>query len=274
MFVFCLFLLGLLSINHWQKRLIILFLTVILPLNGAKAADFTACSLTLPPQTMPNEKNKPDGYASEVLLGVSTVLGWSVRVWYMSWLRVVHEAKAGRCDIVYTVLRRNDYEQLFIFPEEPVLDQTNVLLTLRHSNIEFNGNLESFMRLYTVGLYQDKALDDNFESLRRKPWAKIQISVNAVQNLNMLLRNRIDAALENDMTAIYELRKLGQLDQVRILKPNLNTVPAYIVFPINGRLSADVDKFNKALKEFKKKNRLEFYSKSILAWNRTFNNFF
>lgn len=238
-----------------QQSLLICFLTIILPLKAATAADFTACSLTLPPQTMPDEKSNPDGYASEVLLGVSASLEWSIDVRYMSWLRVVHEAHAGRCDVVYTVLRRTDYEQQFVFPDEPVLDQTNVLLTLRNNNIEFNGDLESFMRHYTLGLYQDKALDDNFENLRRQPWAKIQISVDAAQNLNMLLRNRIDAALENDLTAIYELRKLGKLAQVRILNPSLNTVPAYIVFPKNGRLSSEVTKFNQALIDFKKTNK-------------------
>ncbi|HEX5389227.1 MAG TPA: transporter substrate-binding domain-containing protein [Burkholderiaceae bacterium] len=220
--------------------------------HHADSARWVACSLTLAPQTMPDASGAPAGYATELLLAVSRQLGWQMEVRYMPWLRVVSEAQAGRCDLVYTVLRRPDYERFLLFPSTPVLLQTNVLLVPVGSDIRYNGNLESFMRQHSLGLYQDKAVDAHFETLRRETWARIDVSVNARQNMIKLLHGRFDAAIENDLTALYELRQLGREGGVRILRPPLNEVPAYITFARAGRLVPHAEAFDRALAAFRK----------------------
>lgn len=213
---------------------------------------WVACSLPLAPHTMPDAAGSPAGYASEVLLAVARQLGWQVQVRYMPWLRVVEEAQAGRCDLVYTVLRRADYERFLIFPKTPVQQRANVLLVRADSGIRFEGDLERFMRQHTVGLYQDKAVDERFETLRRQSWVRIEVSVDAHQNMNKLINGRFDAAIENDLTALHELRLLGREKDVRILRPPLNEVPAYIAFPRAGRLVPLVVAFDQALGAFRK----------------------
>lgn len=242
------------KVLFFTARILRYLVMIMLASVGSVSAQnqWIACSLPLAPQTMPGAKREATGLASDVLFAVAKSLDWQIEVRYMPWLRVVHEAKAGRCDIVYTVLHRQDYEQIFLFPQEPVLDQTNVLIVRKNSGITFDGDLEQFMRKYRIGMYQDKALDNKFEQMRSQPWANIQVSVDANQNLQMLMRGRIDAVIENDMTAIYELRKLGKLALVDVLSPALNTVPAYIVFPIKGRLGVKVAAFDTAVADFKK----------------------
>lgn len=210
-----------------------------------------ACSLVLAPQTMPDAQGRPDGLASEVVLAVSQRLKWTVSVDYMPWSRVVDEAKGGRCDLVYTVLRRSDYAQFLAFPNEPVLMQSNVLLIRKGSRVRYQGNLEAFMRAHSVGLYHDKAVDERFEQWRRAPWARVEVAVDARQNLEKLLNGRFDAAIENELTAMHELRLLAATHQVDVLNPPLNVVPAYVAFPWNGRLASQIGAFDRALIEFR-----------------------
>lgn len=220
--------------------------------GGAVATPVHVCTMPLPPQTMLDANKQPDGYATRILQTLATKLNWQLETRYMPWLRVVEDAKRGKCDVVYTVLKRRDYEDIFIFPKHAVLDQANVLVTRRGSGIRYDGDLAAFMRKYAVGLYRDKAIDDNFESLRRQPWARVEQTATPRQNLRKLLAGRFDAAIENSLTAVHELRGLDQLDEVEILMPPLNVTPAYIVFPKAGQLNqAAVDSFDHSLSAYK-----------------------
>lgn len=252
---------------RWRQRLgaLLLLGAGVWPQAYAEPQRWVACSLSLAPQTMPDANGQPTGYAVEVLQAVARQLDWEIEVRYMSWLRVVREAQLGRCDLVLTALRRTDYQDFLSFPREPVLQQSNVLLVRAGSGIRFDGDLERFMRQHTVGLYQDKAVDERFEQLRRAPWARLDVSVDAAQNMNKLLHGRFDAAIENEMTAVHELRKLGRLPEVTVLQPPLNVVPAYIAFPHAGRLVQQVARFDRAMVDFRKTNAFDALNRRYLG---------
>ena len=163
------------------------------------------CSLPLPPQTMLNAKHQPDGLAVKILQQVAPPLHWQLRIHYMPWLRVVAQAKRGQCDLVLTVLHRQDYESYMRFPKTAVLDQSNVLLVRQNSAILYHGDLEAFMRAHSIGLYSDKAVDQDFERLRVAPWARIDLADSTEQNMQKLVAGRFDAALENELSAMVAL---------------------------------------------------------------------
>lgn len=221
------------------------------PAMAQEMPPFIACSLPLPPHTMPGPDGKPSGYATQTLQAVARRAGWSVSVRYMPWLRVVDEAQRGKCDLVYTVLKRTDYEAFLVFPKEPLQMRANVLLVMRGRGIRYDGDLASFMRRHSVGLYRDKAVNDSFEALRHAPWARVDEAVDAHQNMLKLLAGRFDAAIENEQTAIHELKAIGREQDVEVLKPALNEVAAYVAFPKAGRLAGQAAVFDRAMREFK-----------------------
>ena len=224
-----------------------------------------ACSLILPPQTMIDKNGKPEGYAVEILESVGRKLNWKISYTYASWMRVVRLAKQGACDVVLTVLRRKDYESFMIFPKIPILNQENVLVILKKNNFNYDGDLEKFMRAHSVGLYQDKAIDDEFEKIRRSSWARIELTTSSQSVMKMLLYGRFDAAIENSLTAIYELRGMGRLHDVKLLTPALNITPAYITFPKAGKMLADIEKFDKEVAKFKTSSEYRVLEKYYLA---------
>lgn len=208
------------------------------------------CSHPLPPHSMPDAQGEPDGYATRVLQGVAAQLGWQLDFRYMPWLRLVADAKAGECDILYTVLKRSDYEAFLNYPRTPVQLRANVLIVRRDSGIRYDGDIEAFMRRYSVGLYRDKAVDERFQTLRRQPWARVDETATPHQNMQKLLAGRFDAAIENNLTAVDELRQLGQLDAVEILQPPINVTEAYIAFPKTGKLHDGPQQFDDAFARF------------------------
>lgn len=237
-----------------QSRLLsLLLLTLVLSTNAqAEGLALRACSLPLPPQTMLDEQGKPDGYAVKILQAVAKRLHWQLRIDYMPWMRVVADAQQGKCDLMLTVLRRDDYESYMVFPRTPILDQTNVLVVRRSQDIAYSGDLESFMRQYSIGLYRDKAVDNDFERLRRANWARVDLANTPLQNIEKLLAGRFDAAIENDLTAVYSLRGLGRLQEARLLRPPLNVTPAYVTFPHAGKATGLVAAFDAALIAYKR----------------------
>ncbi|HEY8026246.1 MAG TPA: transporter substrate-binding domain-containing protein [Burkholderiaceae bacterium] len=221
--------------------------------------------MPLPPQTMQDKNGLPTGYATSILQAVAKRLDWDIDIRYMPWLRVVADSKMGQCDIAYTVLKRPDYEEFLVFPRNWVLEQKNVLVVLRTSDLRFNGNLEQFMRLHTIGLYRDKAVDAQFEKLRRAPWARIELANDPSQNFAKLFMNRFEAAIENDMTTVYEVGKLGRLDEIEILSPPLNITPAYIVFAKAGRLANSINEFDAAMDSFMRSDEVRLLNRQYFG---------
>ncbi|WP_170305740.1 substrate-binding periplasmic protein [Pseudoduganella ginsengisoli] len=230
-------------------------LTALLALHTAAFAaepPLRVCSLVLAPQTMKDAGDQPAGYAVEVLQNVAGALRWNIRIDYMPWARVVSEMKLGRCDMAMTVLHFKDYAQFMLFPHEAILDQKNVLVVRRGSGIRFDGNLENFMRQHSIGLYADKRVNDEFETLRAAPWAQVDTVPSAELNMKKLLAKRFDAIVENDLNVTHEMRKLGKLDEVDILSPPLSVTPAYIVFAHKPESLRRMRQYDYALAQFKR----------------------
>ncbi|HEX5312367.1 substrate-binding periplasmic protein [Aquabacterium sp.] len=212
---------------------------------------FIACSHNLPPHSFQASDGSPAGLASEVLLQVAKRLRWEITVNYSTWMRARVDAKSGRCDLIYTLLKKPEYEEFVVYPGTGLADRVNVLLVKKNRAIRYDGDLEGFMRRYSIGLYKDKAVSPYFDQLKKQAWARVEEPMQAESVMKMLLADRFDAAIENKATAIAELHSLGAYDQVEILSPSLWVTPSYIGFSKNGRALPWLDEFDRELKEFK-----------------------
>ena len=240
-------------------------LFIISTFSQADMHEVRVCSLELPPQTMLNKEGKPDGFAVRILQGVSKQLNWSLTFIYSPWMRVVSHAKSGKCDLMMTVLDKGDYSDYMTFPKSYIINQKNVLVKAKGKKIKYSGDLEAFMRQHTIALYRDKRVDEKFEYYRKQPWAKLE-EVNQIERaIKMLLANRIDAYIENDLTSAYKLRELGFLDHVEVLSPPLNVTPAFITFPHAGNLVDQVDRYDNAIKAYKKTSEYKALEKHYLG---------
>lgn len=195
--------------------------------------------------------NQAGGMASEILQEIATRLDWQLQVIYQPWLRTREDAETGKCDLIYTILDKPEYRAFAIFPKQYLSERKNVLVSRKSSKLRYDGDLQAFMQRHSIGTYRDKAVSPLFDQLKLQPWARLDYANTAEDNLRKLLVGRFDAAVENSATAIYELKKLGALDQAEILEPPLLITPAYVAFSKRGRATAYVEDFDRELKAFK-----------------------
>lgn len=252
-----------------KQTLLTIFITALGFIFSTKTLadiiDVRVCSLELPPQTMLNKEGNPDGLAVRILQEVAPQLNWNLTFIYSPWVRVVSHAKSGKCDLMMTVLNKGDYSDYMTFPKSYIINQKNVLVALKGNDIKYTGDLEGFMRHHSIALYRDKRVDDNFEHYRKQPWAKLEAVNQIEQAMKMLVAKRIDAYIENNLTSTYKLRELGLLDKVEVLSPPLNVTPAYITFPHAGDLVNQVNKFDRAMEEYKKTTEYKALEKHYLG---------
>ncbi len=219
--------------------------------TAAAGTRLRVCTHNLPPHTFPDAAGKPSGLASDVLLAIAAKLDWQLEVTYSTWLRARADTEHGNCDLIYTLLKKPEYEEFVEFPEQYLADRFNVLLVRKNSKVTYTGDLEAFLRHYSVGLYRDKAVSPTFDKLRNEPWVRLEYAMTSDSVMKMLLAGRMDAAIENSATAIYELRTMGRLQDVEILYPPLLVTPAYIGFSKKGKALPLVQEFDRSLKAFK-----------------------
>jgi polar amino acid transport system substrate-binding protein len=252
-----------------KARLFTVLISILCIFSSPSQADMhevRVCSLELPPQTMLNQDGEPDGFAVRILQGVSQQLNWKLTFIYSPWMRVVNHAKSGKCDLMMTVLNKGDYAEYMTFPKSYIINQKNVLVVAKGTDVKYTGDLESFMRHHSIALYRDKRVDEKFEHYRKQPWAKLE-SVNEIeQAIKMLMANHIDAYIENDLTSAYKLRELDLLDEVDVLSPPLNVTPAYITFPHAGNLVNQVNEFDSAIMVYKKTSEYRALEKHYLVY--------
>lgn len=244
---------------EFKKIAISVLLTFILHNSNAiaqsqqtKVTKLTVCSHELPPHTFSSSDGIAKGLASEVLLHIAKDLGWNIEISYSSWVRLRGLSELGTCDIAYTALKKVDYLNFFEYPKEALPDRRAVFIVKSASNIIFDGNLENFLKKYSVGLYKDKAVNDEFDKLKKMPWAKVQEPVRPDLVFPMLLNGRFDAAIEEAQVAIFELKKINKLNQLKFLEPPIQVTPAYIVFPKKGKALGLIKDFDQSFAKFKK----------------------
>lgn len=214
------------------------------------SATFLVCTHELPPHSMRLADGQAGGMASEVLQAVAKRLRWTLKIEYFPWLRARQNTESGECDLIYTILKKPEYEVFAQFPKQHLADRHNVLVVRKSSGLKYAGDLEAFMRRHSIGTYADKAVSPLFDKLKAEPWARVHSNLASDNNLEMLLEGRFDAAIENSATAVYELNKLHRAHEAEILLPPLLVTPAYIAFSKNGKALPFIGDFDREMQAY------------------------
>lgn len=235
-----------------QQRVcqLLLATSLLLPVPAKAAIELLACSHELPPHTY-LENGRPSGLATEILQEVARRLQWQLSIRYSNWIRTRAMAEAGQCDLIYTILKKDEYEKAFLYPQETLPERRNVFFVRRDRQLQYGGDLEAFMRQFSIGLYRDKAVSPLFDQLKQTTWARLNSPSESESLMRMLLAGRFDAAIENEETGIYELKKLGGRHLIEVLEPPIYVTPAYIAFSRKGRATGLVEAFSRELGHFK-----------------------
>ncbi|MFC4161398.1 substrate-binding periplasmic protein [Chitinimonas lacunae] len=123
-------------------------------------------------------------------------VGYSTKISFFPWARLMHESKAGRVDGVAGLWPSTEREQWFVFSNR--VAQTQVGLYMRNDKPISYKSL-SDLKPYTVGTVRDYANPKAFDEAK----LKVDVVGDDVTNLRKLASGRIDLALIDKGVARY-----------------------------------------------------------------------
>lgn len=239
--------------------LLLSFFSVV---SFAKAQDkpYIFCTQELPPFATNKAGKLGSGIVPDAAKLVAAELGWKYYIQFFPWNRALQMSKFGECDAIFPILKNPDREKWLNFPEEAVLLQGQAFFVLKDSPIQYDGNLEKFVKdkKTMFGVTKGKSYSQKFDVF----WTggqipKLETSISSEQTVPKLLAKRFDVLVENREVAVYWLKNAGKTAEVRQLMPIIDEVPVYIALPKSGKLAGKGADLTAALKKLKKEGEVD-----------------
>jgi polar amino acid transport system substrate-binding protein len=174
-----------------------------------------------------------------------------VEIRFIPWARAMEEVRQGRADGMFVVYKTAERERDFAFPEEPLTQLRERIFVRRTARFDYMDDFANFdgrrvgMLNYTVhGAKLSQALEE-----RR---VVSLISASSYESLvDMLASGRLDIAIGVDDAIIDAVLSQKVDDKIREIEPAIDTIPAYLVFARDPRLSEIAADFDRALRSMK-----------------------
>ncbi len=245
-----------------MNRLLIM-LAALFVTSTSYAHTFNLVTLNYPPYEY-KQDGKLSGFAAEIVEEAFKRMGHEIKVDVLPWARALQRVKIGSADAIFTAYLTEERTQFLDYSKEVVMPQEVSFFTLKSSPIQYNGDL-SVLADSHIGLQIKLSYGDKFDSARKAGlFKKIKAVSRSSSNFKKLLAGRLDVIINNKYGAMYQFKQLGVMDQVRELKPAIQSVPSYIAFSKKRQLSKIRDLFDIELRKMKEEGR----------WQQIIDNYF
>lgn len=142
------------------------------------------------------------GFSVQLATEVLQALGYTVRIEFAPWKRILKISKRGQYDLVSAMWKDQSRERSFVFTEGY---HTNKVVFVSLSNISFQYRTTSDLAGKRVGIVSSYAYPEAFLQSPSVIWDK---SIDLNQNIKKILGNRLDVAVGTEDVMRYEARQL------------------------------------------------------------------
>jgi polar amino acid transport system substrate-binding protein len=198
--------------------------------------------------------NRPTGFCTEIVQEILKDLHIDVPIRTLPWVRAYKKAIEQENTLIYTIARTPKREALFHWAGILVESKT-YLFSMKKRVIKLDSLDEA--RQYRIGATRG---DLRAKYLISKGFLDLDLVVNTEMNAVKLIKNRIDLWAEDEIAAIYTVRRLGHHPET-VLSKSLhlkmeNTPKGYLAFSLNTNLEL-VEAFSKTLEKLKLDKRYD-----------------
>ncbi len=236
-----------------------LFLVVLLV--AGFAGQVLSASLTIVAGRWPpfvDQSMAENGLAMEIVSSAFERAGYQPAIHIETWPRALEGLEIGIYDVVGTVWKTPEREDLFIFSDPYWINQIK-FIKKKNLNVRYD-NLDDLSG-YIIGIVKDYAYGEEFDSSQ----TLIKIPQNhIIQNLSKLREGDIELTLGDEIAVRYELNQYmkDSISKFDFLEKPLATKELYIaVSKQNPRAKKIVSDFNRALQEMKKDGSFDAIAK-------------
>lgn len=190
------------------------------------------------------EEGIPKGFCTEIVQAVLRETGTQAEIRIYPWSRAYQTALKQENTLIYTIARIPDREALFHWIGVIVSGKT-YLFSLKDRGIEIDSLDQA--GAYTIGAVRNGIRSKHLIS---KGIVELDLVKDTQTNAVKLINNRIDLWVEDELSAVYTLKKMGH-DPDKILKRTFELdlkLDGYMAFSINTAPQT-VETFRKALKQ-------------------------
>lgn len=218
-----------------------------------------AGTLNYPPYEF-EENNEAKGLAVDIIRHVfSRMDDRKVTFLFSSWGRSLLETKQGNQDILFNAGVYEERKKWGIYVNSVLIEQQYVFFALKDSNFTINENINNVEKLilgtkmhyrYGTGKLR-KALDDNhFKAVSKVSTIE--------QNVQMLLKKRIDTFVGDYLPAMHYITQNCLLDKIRVIKRDDNGANfvalkwnTYMLISKKSVLASEVNQINSVMNDMK-----------------------
>lgn len=163
----------------------------------------------------------------------------------MPWARALEETRAGRVDAILDAWWTQERSQDFMF-SRPYLDGPVKFIKRLDSGFEYNGL--SSLRGKTIAVVRDYGYDEQF--LKANDYTLFEVT-EFTQGISMLVKHRVDLAIENELVAKTRIRASlpESYKHIAFSRTPLSNNYLYVVSGYkNPNHTAIINAFNQGLK--------------------------
>ncbi len=200
----------------------------------------------------------PEGVNIELIKEMARRAGFRLTFKEVPWNRGLHDMQEGFLDIAMSALKNSEREEFARFSSSWFKLEYNVMF-VRKSEMEKWSHIRSLKDTigtqFFFGGTRGSIFSDEHDALAKDPGFMAQIQeVNSVeQNMEKLMRGRINGFIADEIAGAYMLKKTGYDKEVGVLFPlyGPEEAAAYLMFGRKSVAPEDVEKFDAALDSMK-----------------------
>jgi len=233
-----------------MKKLVML--TILLIFSTVSYAQEQLLVITDPwPPYIIDENDQQGGFEYDITEEILKTMGYTMKYKSYPWNRVLHLIKNKEADAVLGIFKNTERQQYMFFPDEAFVNTSYVLFHKKNDKFRYDGiSSLNQKQIGIIGGYVYGNEFDNADNFTKQSVPTVK------QNIEKLLKNRIDLFTENRLVGMYIVNKMGYTDKISpTTTPIDDDKPHYIAFSMKNGHDKLAKKFAAALKEFKQTQR-------------------
>ena len=182
------------------------------------------------------ENGKVKGFSVDVLNYIEANSKYDFEFIILSWPRALYLVAQGRVDLILTLFKTSEREQIYHFIEPSYAVEANQLFTLMDNKLEFNGQLQQ-LTPYSIGTIREYSYGEYFDGasyLNKLPALTEEVL------LKLLLSRRIDMLISNPLVFNQIISKVKVKSQVKAIDPFISLIPVYMAMTKERKDSQEI----------------------------------
>ncbi len=203
------------------------------------------------------ENGKPTGILVDVINEAFRRAGYKVEVKLMPWARCIAAAKSGAVDGIFSVYMTPERQQFMTYTDEVLITQVQAFFVRADSSLTFDGDLTK-LRGTSIGVIKKTSYGPRLDAaLNTGIFKKIDFTTNSELNVRKLIAGRIDMIPSYRHVVLSTAKKVGALDKIKQLSPDIEAIPSYLAFTKKRDFTKLIRDYDKAISSMKKDGSYE-----------------